>query len=71
MKRLCAFAVVVAVGTLGAQVRAQDRSGGMVEWRYVGADQGHTKYSALDDINRTNVEQLEIAWTWEPGELPL
>ena len=67
MKRLCAIAVVVGAATLGAQ----DRSGGMVEWRYVGADQGHTKHSALDDINRTNVDRLEIAWTWEPGELPL
>ena len=67
MNRLCAIALVVGVVALGAQ----DRSGGMVEWRYVGADQGHTKYSALDDINLTNVGRLEIAWTWEPGELPL
>ena len=65
--RLCAIAVVVGTAVLGAQ----DRAGEMVEWRYVGAEQSHTKYSAVDDINLTNVDQLEIAWTWEPGELPL
>ncbi|MEE2613596.1 MAG: PQQ-binding-like beta-propeller repeat protein [Acidobacteriota bacterium] len=65
--RLCAVAVVVGAVALGAQ----DRAGEMVEWRYVGAEQSHTKYSAVDDINLTNVDQLEIAWEWEPGELPL
>ena len=66
--RLCAI-VVVVVGTV--VLGAQDRAGEMVEWRYVGAEQSHTKYSAVDDINLTNVDQLEIAWEWEPGELPL
>ena len=28
------------------------------------------KYSPLDDINVSNVDQLEVAWTWEPRELP-
>ena len=65
--RLCAIVVVVGTVTLGAQ----DRAGEMVEWRYVGGEQSHTKYSAVDDINLTNVDQLEIAWEWEPGELPL
>ena len=65
--RRCAIAVMVGTVALGAQ----DRSGEMVEWRYVGAEQSHTKYSPVDDINLTNVDQLEIAWEWEPGELPL
>ena len=65
--RLCAIAVVVGTVTLGAQ----ERAGEMVEWRYVGAEQSHTKYSAVDDVNLTNVDQLEIAWEWAPGELPL
>ena len=65
--RLCAIAVVVGTVTLGAQ----DRAGEMVEWRYVGAEQSHTKYSAVNDINLTNVDQLEIAWEWAPDELPL
>ena len=67
MNKLSTFAMVLCIATLSAQ----DRSGEMVEWPYVGADQAHTKYSALDDINLTTVGQLEIAWTWEPNELPL
>ena len=56
---------MVGTATLGAQ----DRAGEMVEWRYVGAEQSHTKYSSLDDISLANVDQLEVAWTWDPGEL--
>ena len=68
--RLCAIAVVVGVAVPVA-LGAQERAGEMVEWRYVGAEQSHTKYAALDDINLMNVDQLEIVWEWEPGELPL
>ena len=66
MTRICGLAVVLGIAALGAQ----DRSSEMVEWRYVGAEQAHTKYSPLDDINVSNVDQLEVAWTWEPHELP-
>lgn len=34
------------------------------EWRYYGGDAGTTKYSPLDQINSTNVKNLQIAWTW-------
>ena len=67
-----AVAVVVAtaaaIGIAAGALQAQDA--GMVEWPYVGADQAASKYSPLADINRSNVDQLEIAWTWEPNELP-
>lgn len=37
------------------------------EWRtYGGADGRH--YSPLDQINRTNVSQLKVAWTFDTGE---
>ena len=67
MKRLWMVWVVtilVRAATLDAQTPTE-----IVEWRYVGSDQAHTKYSVLDDINLTNVDELEIAWTWEPDEL--
>ena len=67
MKRLCAGLVLGAAAMLGAQTP----SGRMVEWPYVGADQAHTKYSGLADINRSNVRDLEIAWQWDPDEMPL
>ncbi|MDX1385184.1 MAG: PQQ-binding-like beta-propeller repeat protein, partial [Thermoanaerobaculia bacterium] len=36
-----------------------------VEWPSFGNDPGNTKYSRLDQIDRTNFGDLEIAWTWE------
>ena len=56
--------VVVAVllatsASAPAQQGAQDG-----EWRYYGADSGSTKYSALDQIDRDNVADLQIAWRW-------
>ena len=35
------------------------------EWRGYGGDFGSTKYSPLDQINRDNVADLEIAWRWK------
>ena len=34
------------------------------EWRYLGGDSGHTRFSPLDQINRTNFSELEQAWVW-------
>ena len=72
MKRACfIFLSVSLLVCLAGSVSAQDPTGEMVEWPYVGADQAASKYSPLADINTANVnDQLEIAWTWEPNELP-
>ena len=42
-----------------------------IEWPYVGSEQTHTKYSVAADITRATVSQLDVAWEWEVGELPL
>ena len=34
----------------------------VVRWRSYGGDPGSTKYAPLDQINRTNVKNLRIAW---------
>ena len=34
------------------------------EWLHHGADHFSSKYAALDQINRDNFEQLEVAWRW-------
>jgi quinoprotein glucose dehydrogenase len=39
------------------------------EWRYYGGDQASTKYSPLDQINRTNAKNLKVAWTWDSPDL--
>ena len=38
-------------------------------WMYFGGTQSGTRYSTLDQINRANVKDLEVAWTYRTGEL--
>lgn len=42
-----------------------------VDWPVYGGDPGGMKYSPLTQINRSNVETLELAWTWKTGEKPI
>lgn len=46
-------------GPLAAQSGA---TGG--EWRHWGADRGATRYAPLEEIDRSNVDRLEVAWRW-------
>jgi glucose dehydrogenase len=41
------------------------------EWRFYGGDQGSTKYSPLDQINRNNVQKLKTAWIWDSPDLKI
>lgn len=41
------------------------------EWRFYGGDQGSRKYSPLDQINRDNVKNLKVAWTWDSPDLKI
>ena len=35
------------------------------EWRVNGGDAGSTRYSPLDQINASNVRNLQVAWRWK------
>ena len=35
------------------------------QWRVYGGDPGHTRYSSLEQIDASNVGELEIAWRWD------
>ena len=39
-------------------------AGPMVQWRAFGGDDLSNRYSPLDQINRDNVRNLQVAWTW-------
>ena len=59
--RITAVAVVIlAAGT---------DAFGQVNWPSVGGDAGANRYSGLDQINRGNVADLEVAWTLHTGGL--
>jgi quinoprotein glucose dehydrogenase len=39
------------------------------EWRSYGGDLGHTRYSALDQIDASNFDKLEVAWRFKTDGL--
>ncbi len=39
------------------------------EWQTYHGDYGGSHYSELDQINRANVKQLAVAWTWKSGDV--
>lgn len=38
------------------------------DWRIYGGNSDNTHYSPLTQINKTNVKQLEVAWSYDTGE---
>jgi quinoprotein glucose dehydrogenase len=40
------------------------------DWPVTGGEPGNSRYSTLDQINRGNVAQLRVAWTYHTGDLP-
>ncbi len=60
---LASVAVVLMASPASAQYGAQEG-----EWRSYGSDVGSTKYSALDQIDRENFEDLEVAWRWKSAD---
>src|ERR1051325_11566460 len=39
-----------------------------VDWSTYLGDKSRSHYSTLDQINRSNVTQLKVAWTYETGD---
>lgn len=59
---LLTLAMLLSVGAGRARAQQGAANG---EWRYYGGDAGTTKYSPLDQINASNVKQLQIVWRWK------
>lgn len=81
-----AAVAVLSIGTLGATIPALYRWGlapapatvragappavTQSDWRYYGRDPGGARYAPVDQINRENVQNLKVAWTYRTGETP-
>lgn len=61
---LAAAGAVAAVAALSARQATRPPPGPAGEWRYIGGDASHTRYSPLDQITPENVQTLETAWIW-------
>ncbi|MCG8467552.1 MAG: PQQ-binding-like beta-propeller repeat protein [Gemmatimonadetes bacterium] len=59
------FAAIAALVALGAAAPLTAQGGADDgEWRYWAGDAGSTRYAALDQIDASNVAELETAWRW-------
>src|SRR6058998_3666384 len=58
---ICILLVLPLHSQNAETVRAQD-------WRVYGGNPDATHYSPLKQINRSNVKQLELAWSFDTGE---
>ena len=60
-------AAVAASRVLTARVAIEQTAGAGTAWGYGGGPR-QIRYSALTQINRSNVSRLEVAWTYDTGE---
>ena len=63
-------ALSVAAASVAAKAAPGSRKFGSAgkEWPVYGGDQGATRYSPLDEINRENVGNLKVAWRHQTGD---
>jgi len=64
--KLSLVVLALAVWPLGASAQAAPDTG----WPNYGNDPGGTRYSPAKQIDRSNVGQLKVAWTYRTGALP-
>src|SRR5688500_12629293 len=62
--RALAVAICLMTGIVPRSLRAADK----VDWPNPANDKAGTRYAAIDQINRDNVEQLAVAWTYKTGD---
>ncbi|MEZ5391874.1 MAG: pyrroloquinoline quinone-dependent dehydrogenase [Bryobacterales bacterium] len=58
-RRISALPALVFLAVLAAPAQ---------QWTHYGGDSSGQKYSALDQINRSNVSKLEVAWQFDTGD---
>lgn len=60
--------VVVSICLIVAATSPRLSGGEDIDWPNPGNDKGGTRYAAIDQINRDNVKDLEVAWTYHTGD---
>jgi quinoprotein glucose dehydrogenase len=59
-----------AAGALLGAIACGHRVEQSHDWRVTGGEPGNSRYSSLDQINRGNVANLRVAWTYRTGDMP-
>jgi len=60
------LALATGIAGIVAACRASPRD----DWPVTGGAPANDRYSTQDQINRTNVSQLTVAWTYHTGDMP-
>lgn len=63
-----ALAATVLLTAAAVAQRPSPTSAAVGEWRHYGGDAASSKYSPLDQIARSNVGRLEVAWRWSSAD---
>ena len=63
------FLLLIAILTQGCQ-QDLDQHSSYRTWSHYHGDKTGSKYSILDQINRDNVQDLQVKWKFETGDLP-
>lgn len=66
MRIFTAFIITIMLALPGIAAADQAQQG---EWTAYGRDPGGMRFAPMDQINKENVQQLEVAWTYRTGEL--
>ncbi len=78
-----AIALVWAVGNMfvahpsvpatgnGPALTPVDPAKAQKDWAHYGNTEGGSRFAALDQINRTNINQLKVAWTYHTGDVAI
>ncbi|WP_397458734.1 glucose/quinate/shikimate family membrane-bound PQQ-dependent dehydrogenase [Pseudomonas asplenii] len=78
-----ALALVWAVGNMfvahpsvpatgnGPALTPVDPAKAQKDWAHYGNTEGGSRFAALDQINRTNINQLKVAWTYHTGDVAI
>src|SRR5438093_1144662 len=66
--KLLAAAAVSLLGYLSPGEQRAVPKAGYRDWTVYGGDPGSIHYSALDQINRSNIRKLRVAWSYDTGD---
>jgi hypothetical protein len=72
MKKLkpgLALALAIFAAQLAPQAPRNSAANDSLEWRSYGGGPENTHYSTLRQINRSNVNQLQVAWIYDTGDV--
>src|SRR5262245_57777415 len=65
---LLAIGITSSAGSIFVSAQQGTENG---QWRYYSATVGGTKYSPLQQIDRTNLKDLRVVWRWESADRAL